>query len=95
MDHHLLAKLWDDTLAGPVPDLGLGNYSSSTRPASSSSRMRLGDVGKEGGGMGQQEAQRSIMTMRNNPMSESPPVSPAGSLSPSSEKVQPLSFYGN
>ncbi|CAK7340632.1 unnamed protein product [Dovyalis caffra] len=92
----LLDQLWDDTVAGPLPDSGLGKLrkkpSFGLRPNSgkesdggSGSVMRSYD-----GGATVEETKkvtRSIMIVRppgyqNNGSSATPPASPAGSTPP-------------
>ncbi|KAI3676015.1 hypothetical protein L1987_85611 [Smallanthus sonchifolius] len=81
----LLDQLWDDTLAGPRPDKGLGKL----RKQSTFS-FRSSDSGKESQPVTNQPAEdpamritRSIMIVKPvRSQSDTPPASPAGSTPP-------------
>ena len=89
----LLDKLWDDTLAGPRPETGLGRL---RKHASFSLQINSGKDEIVGGGISRtfsddlQEEEprvtRSIMIKRPagcpSPVSGTPPASPAGSTPP-------------
>ncbi|KAL3538191.1 hypothetical protein ACH5RR_001557 [Cinchona calisaya] len=85
----LLEKLWDDTVAGPRPDSGLGKL---RKPSSFNFRSNSGkeaDVSprSHGDGAGEDAVRvtRSIMILKQPPqvdVKDSPPVSPAGSTPP-------------
>ncbi|XP_028096582.1 dormancy-associated protein homolog 3-like isoform X2 [Camellia sinensis] len=74
----LLDQLWDDTVAGPRPENGLGKlrkqHTFTVRPSKES----------EGGGAEEgMRVTRSIMILKPPPTQNgSPPVSPAGSTPP-------------
>ncbi|CAN1219791.1 Dormancy-associated protein homolog 3, partial [Linum perenne] len=100
----LLDQLWDDTVAGPRPDTGLGKLRKH-RTFSFRSTAGNGSVKSYGGGGDEASAAvseestrvtRSIMIVRPpGYQSGSPPVSPAGStppVSPFSGKTV-LSFF--
>ncbi|CAA7406059.1 unnamed protein product [Spirodela intermedia] len=84
----LLDKLWDDTVAGPRPESGLGKlrkYSNFVAPRIDTSIA--GDMGRTGGGEDSPEATprvtRSIMIKRpSGSPAATPPESPAGSTPP-------------
>ncbi|KAK1440448.1 hypothetical protein QVD17_06275 [Tagetes erecta] len=91
-DHHLcflamslLDQLWDDTLAGPRPDKGLGKLRKQ-----STFTFRSSDSGKETKPVVNTAAEdpgmrvtRSIMIVKpERNQSETPPASPAGSTTP-------------
>ncbi|XP_008807304.2 dormancy-associated protein homolog 3-like [Phoenix dactylifera] len=89
----LLDKLWDDTLAGPQPDAGLGRlrkpFSLSIRPPSAREEAAAGGGGGGGRSYGEEEeprVSRAIMikrpTGRPSPASGTPPSSPAGFTPP-------------
>ncbi|KAL8155534.1 dormancy-associated protein homolog 3 isoform X1 [Apium graveolens] len=87
----LLDQLWDDTVAGPRPETGLGKLRKQFRPNTSGKEVMEGNVRK-----GSEEAvkvTRSIMIMKpphsTNQGDETgtPPASPAGSTPP----ISPLS----
>ncbi|XP_011036884.1 PREDICTED: auxin-repressed 12.5 kDa protein-like isoform X5 [Populus euphratica] len=102
----LLDQLWDDTVAGPLPESGLGKLrkmpSSGLRP----------NPGKESGGgsvmksyreeattVDEKRVTRSIMIVRppgyTNVSSTTPPASPAGSTPPVSPFAEsPFGFEG-
>ncbi|XP_034930221.1 dormancy-associated protein homolog 3 isoform X4 [Populus alba] len=100
----LLDHLWDDTVAGPLPDNGLGKLrkkpSYGLRPNSGKeSDGSGGSVMRSYGGEATTEetkkVTRSIMIVRppgyqNNGSSSTPPASPAGSTPP----VSPFSGFG-
>ncbi|XP_010259525.1 PREDICTED: dormancy-associated protein homolog 3-like [Nelumbo nucifera] len=87
----LLDKLWDDTLAGPLPDNGLGKL---RKPSAFSFRSNSGkdsDVGR-GRSYGDDSTDEAIRVTRSIMIIKppgnltvdngSPPVSPAGSTPP-------------
>ncbi|KAK1434491.1 hypothetical protein QVD17_00234 [Tagetes erecta] len=71
----LLNQLWDDTLAGPPPDKGLGKL----RKHSTFS-FRSSDSGKDKAQGEDTRVTRSIMIGKSE--NETPPASPAGSTPP-------------
>ncbi|KAE9458961.1 hypothetical protein C3L33_09125, partial [Rhododendron williamsianum] len=78
----LLDQLWDDTIAGPRPDKGLGKLRK--QPTFT---LRALSSGKESDGGSAEEGvrvTRSIMIVKppGVTQNDSPPVSPAGSTSP-------------
>ncbi|GER55414.1 dormancy/auxin associated protein Drm3 [Striga asiatica] len=86
----LLDQLWDDTVAGPRPDTGLGKLRKhstfSFRPNSGKEpEVANGgrSTGEEAGG-GAVRVTRSIMIVKppQDNQKDSPPVSPAGSTPP-------------
>ena len=91
---NLLAKLWDDTLAGPPPEKGLGKL----RKQNISFRSLNSD--KESEAVGNTAAEypsmrvtRSIMIVKpERSLSETPPASPAGSTPPVSPFAGSESF---
>ncbi|CAN1784184.1 Dormancy-associated protein homolog 3 [Linum perenne] len=100
----LLDQLWDDTVAGPRPDTGLGKLRKhrtfSFRSTAGNDSDGGGSVKSYGGGAVSEESTRvtrSIMIVRPpGYQSGSPPVSPAGStppVSPFSGKTTVLSFF--
>ncbi|GAB2277441.1 hypothetical protein Dimus_012147 [Dionaea muscipula] len=87
----LLEKLWDDTVAGPRPDNGLGKlrkYNTFNFRSSSGKEMEGGEARSYGDDIASEEVRRvtrSIMIMKPpGYQSGSPPVSPAGSTPPMS-----------
>ncbi|KAG7021078.1 Dormancy-associated protein-like 3 [Cucurbita argyrosperma subsp. argyrosperma] len=87
----LLDQLWDDTVAGPRPDSGLGKlrkHSTFTGRNSSGSKELDGGSARSYGEESSQSSvriTRSIMILRPpGYQSGSPPISPAGSSSPAS-----------
>ncbi|XP_057497205.1 dormancy-associated protein homolog 3-like isoform X2 [Actinidia eriantha] len=81
----LLDQLWDDTVAGPRPDSGLGKLRKqpSFTPPSRSGKESDGGGSKEEG----LKVTRRIMIVKPPiTQSGSPPVSPAGSTPPEGEK---------
>ncbi|KAK9292562.1 hypothetical protein L1049_020536 [Liquidambar formosana] len=99
----LLDKLWDDTLAGPQPESGLGRlrkYSTfNFRPSSGKAESDGGNASRSYGEENTEEAvrvTRSIMIVKPpGYQSGSPPISPAGStppVSPFSGGRQPHRF---
>ncbi|XP_073044485.1 dormancy-associated protein homolog 3 isoform X2 [Primulina eburnea] len=93
----LLDQLWDDTVAGPLPDNGLGKLrkhstfsfrSNSPKESEGSSRRSMGEEAVED----VTRVTRSIMIVKPQQLSmkDSPPVSPAGSTPP----VSPFSGGG-
>nr|GEY79719.1 hypothetical protein [Tanacetum cinerariifolium] len=77
----LLDQLWDDTVAGPPPDKGLGKLRKH-----STFTFRSSDSGKETTAVNQDPAMRvtrSIMIAKpERTLSDTPPSSPAGSTPP-------------
>ncbi|XP_075510206.1 dormancy-associated protein homolog 3 isoform X1 [Primulina tabacum] len=100
----LLDQLWDDTVAGPLPDNGLGKLrkhstfsfrSNSPKESEGSSRRSMGEEAAED----VTRVTRSIMIVKPQQLSmkDSPPVSPAGStppVSPFSGKVEGEKPFG-
>ncbi|GMI65600.1 hypothetical protein like AT1G56220 [Hibiscus trionum] len=92
----LLDQLWDDTIAGPPPENGLGKLRKYTfRRPNSAKDSDGGSVRSYGDETSPEEAMRvtrSIMIVKppgcqigsppNSPSGSSPPVSPAGSSPP-------------
>ncbi|XP_073142299.1 dormancy-associated protein homolog 3-like isoform X3 [Henckelia pumila] len=85
----LLDQLWDDTVAGPLPDNGLGKLrkhstfsfgSNSGKESEGLNRRSLGEEAAEDA----TRVTRSIMIVKPQQLSmkDSPPVSPAGSTPP-------------
>ncbi|XP_010914472.1 dormancy-associated protein homolog 3 isoform X2 [Elaeis guineensis] len=87
----LLDKLWDDTVAGPQPDAGLGRLrkpsSLSLRPPSARDEAAAGE-GRSCGEEEEPRVTRAIMIKRPggrpSPASWTPPSSPAGFTPPAS-----------
>ncbi|KAG1326239.1 dormancy-associated protein [Cocos nucifera] len=87
----LLDKLWDDTVAGPQPDAGLGrlrkSFSLSLRPPSARDEAAAGE-GRSCGEEEEPRVTRAIMIKRPggrpSPASWTPPSSPAGFAPPAS-----------
>ncbi|XP_051145593.1 dormancy-associated protein homolog 3-like [Andrographis paniculata] len=86
----LLDHLWDDTVAGPPPDSGLGKLrKNATFTFRTSSGKESSDVLSNRKSFGEEAAAaedavkvtRSIMIVKPN-QKDSPPVSPAGSTPP-------------
>ncbi|KAL3516019.1 hypothetical protein ACH5RR_022921 [Cinchona calisaya] len=103
----LLEKLWDDTVAGPRPDSGLGklrkhstfNFRPNTgKEVEVGSPRSYGDVG--GAATAAEDAvrvTRSIMILKPPPqvdVKDSPPASPAGSTPGSTPPVSPFAGTG-
>ncbi|XP_008454074.1 dormancy-associated protein homolog 3 isoform X1 [Cucumis melo] len=87
----LLEQLWDDTVAGPRPESGLGKLrkhsTSSGRPSSGSKELDGGSARSYGEDSSESPVRitRSIMIVRPpGYQNGSPPISPAGSSSPAS-----------
>ncbi|KAB5556203.1 hypothetical protein DKX38_007112 [Salix brachista] len=88
----LLDQLWDDTVAGPLPESGLGKLrkmpSLGSRPNSGkeSSGGVMRSYGEEATTADEKRVTRSIMIVRppgyTNGSSTTPPASPAGSTPP-------------
>ncbi|XP_057963247.1 dormancy-associated protein homolog 3 isoform X3 [Malania oleifera] len=85
----LLDQLWDDTVAGPRPENGLGKlrkYSSLNSRSASGKELEGGNARSYGDEDGTDEAirvTRKIMIVKPpGYQSGSPPVSPAGSTPP-------------
>ncbi|XP_058225815.1 dormancy-associated protein homolog 3-like isoform X2 [Rhododendron vialii] len=83
----LLDQLWDDTIAGPRPDKGLGKLRK--QPTFT---LRALSSGKESDGGSVEEGvrvTRSIMIVKppGVTQNDSPPVSPAGSTTPVEERL--------
>ncbi|KAK1370717.1 dormancy-associated protein-like [Heracleum sosnowskyi] len=96
----LLDQLWDDTVAGPRPDSGLGKLRKQSSLGFRS--LNSSDANKESDGGSMRSAvdnpgrvTRSITILKPPPVlgdqSETPPASPAGSTTPNS----PLSRGGS
>ncbi|KAJ6414036.1 hypothetical protein OIU84_006784 [Salix udensis] len=98
----LLDQLWDDTVAGPLPESGLGKLRKmpSLGPRPNSGKESSGGVmrsyGEEATTADEKRVTRSIMIVRppgySNGSSTTPPASPAGStppVSPFSDVVSP------
>ncbi|KAG1338721.1 dormancy-associated protein [Cocos nucifera] len=94
----LLDKLWDDTVAGPRPETGLGKLrkhsSFAFRPSSGKGEAMDRGSAKSGGTEEEPKVTRTIMIKRPNgcpsPGNGTPPSSPAGSTPP----VSPFSGGG-
>ncbi|KAK1401691.1 dormancy-associated protein-like [Heracleum sosnowskyi] len=91
----LLDQLWDDTVAGPRPETGLGKLRKQFRPNTSGKDLNV----RAGGENASEEAvkiTRSIMIMKppsspnQGDQTGTPPASPAGSTPP----ISPLSGGG-
>ncbi|XP_047311739.1 dormancy-associated protein homolog 3-like isoform X2 [Impatiens glandulifera] len=89
----LLGQLWDDTLAGPLPETGLGKLRK--RPTFSLRPAKESEDGNGGGNSNESvKVTRSIMIVRppqmNNQDGSTPPsspaASPAGSTPPEEER---------
>ncbi|KAK6139440.1 hypothetical protein DH2020_026817 [Rehmannia glutinosa] len=86
----LLDQLWDDTLAGPRPDSGLGKLRKYNSFSFRSSSVKETEVANTGRSLGEEAAEdstrvtRSIMILKppQANLKDSPPVSPAGSTPP-------------
>ncbi|KAJ6414037.1 DORMANCY-ASSOCIATED PROTEIN 1 [Salix viminalis] len=88
----LLDQLWDDTVAGPLPESGLGKLRKmpSLGPRPNSGKESSGGVmrsyGEEATTADEKRVTRSIMIVRppgySNGSSTTPPASPAGSTPP-------------
>ncbi|KAH0994874.1 hypothetical protein GBA52_018738 [Prunus armeniaca] len=88
----LLDQLWDDTVAGPRPDIGLGKLRKhktfSFRSSSANGSSDGGNVGSYGEDSTEEVTRvtRSIMIVKppgyGSGNSGSPPISPAGSTPP-------------
>ncbi|KAL8109332.1 dormancy-associated protein homolog 3-like isoform X1 [Apium graveolens] len=95
----LLDQLWDDTVAGPRPDSGLGKLRK--QPSLGFRSLNSGEANKESDGGNMRSAgdnpgrvTRSITILKPlvvGDQSETPPASPAGSTTPNS----PLSRGGS
>ncbi|XP_048607463.1 dormancy-associated protein homolog 3 isoform X2 [Brassica napus] len=90
----ILDHLWDDTVAGPRPENGLGklrkHHTFSFRPSSGNDQLDGGNVGSYGGDSPDEglKVTRSIMIIKPpGYQGGSAPVSPAGSTPP----ISPLS----
>ncbi|KAJ6737645.1 DORMANCY/AUXIN ASSOCIATED PROTEIN [Salix viminalis] len=103
----LLDQLWDDTVAGPLPESGLGKLRKmpSLGPRPNSGKESSGGVmrsyGEEATTADEKRVTRSIMIVRppgySNGSSTTPPASPAGStppVSPFSAEEGPFGFEG-
>ncbi|XP_071726679.1 dormancy-associated protein homolog 3-like isoform X1 [Rutidosis leptorrhynchoides] len=82
----LLDQLWDDTLAGPCPDKGLGKLRKlstfSSRPSDSGKEISSPATNKSVDDSAM-KVTRSIMIVRpERTQSDTPPSSPAGSTPP-------------
>ncbi|XP_038877722.1 dormancy-associated protein homolog 3-like isoform X3 [Benincasa hispida] len=87
----LLDQLWDDTVAGPRPESGLGKLRKhstfSSRPSSGNKELDGGSARSYGEDSSESPVRitRSIMIVRPpGYQNGSPPISPAGSSSPAS-----------
>ncbi|KAM7273554.1 hypothetical protein ACFE04_028218 [Oxalis oulophora] len=85
----LLDQLWDDTVAGPRPDYGLGKLRKhSSLPSTNSSGKELISGGGSVRSFGDEATEegmrvtRRIMIIKPPGYTSSPPVSPAGSTPP-------------
>ncbi|CAN6820735.1 unnamed protein product [Brassica oleracea] len=85
----ILDHLWDDTVAGPRPENGLGklrkHHTFSFRPSSGNDQLDGGNVGSYGGDSPDEglKVTRSIMIIKPpGYQGGSAPVSPAGSTPP-------------
>ncbi|KAK9086390.1 hypothetical protein Syun_028784 [Stephania yunnanensis] len=86
----LLDKLWDDTVAGPQPDSGLGRLRRYNTFAAAGSRQSPGGKVDQSSGEDQTvKVTRSIMIIKppgnqtaSNGSGGTPPISPAGSTPP-------------
>ncbi|KAL3632223.1 hypothetical protein CASFOL_025207 [Castilleja foliolosa] len=83
----LLDQLWDDTVAGPRPESGLGKLRKHSTFSFGSNSGKEIDV-NSGRSIGEEAAEdevrvtRSIMIVKPANHKDSPPVSPAGSTPP-------------
>ncbi|XP_047311738.1 dormancy-associated protein homolog 3-like isoform X1 [Impatiens glandulifera] len=89
----LLGQLWDDTLAGPLPETGLGKLRK--RPTFSLRPAKESEDGNGGGNSNESvKVTRSIMIVRppqmNNQDGSTPPSSPAASPAGSTPPVSPF-----
>ncbi|GFP79149.1 hypothetical protein PHJA_000058400 [Phtheirospermum japonicum] len=92
----LLDQLWDDTVAGPQPESGLGKLRKHSTFSFRSNSSKDSEVVNSGRSIGEEDAvrvTRSIMIVKppQANQKDSPPVSPAGStppVSPFAGKVQ-------
>ncbi|XP_052194096.1 dormancy-associated protein homolog 3-like [Diospyros lotus] len=75
----LLDQLWDDTVAGPRPENGLGRL---RKQPSFTFRSSSGKESESGGSEERVRVTRSIMIVKPPTPNGSPPVSPAGSTTP-------------
>ncbi|KAF7847962.1 hypothetical protein BT93_B1406 [Corymbia citriodora subsp. variegata] len=88
----LLDHLWDETVAGPTPDSGLGKlrkHNTFSSRSNSGKESEAASARSYGGGASPQEAVKKVtrsITIVRPPgyQSGSPPVSPAGSATPGS-----------
>ncbi|KAL9682519.1 hypothetical protein QQ045_014320 [Rhodiola kirilowii] len=80
----LLDKLWDDTVAGPRPDFGLGKLRKHSTFSSRSSPSKVMDLAIDSGEETTPRVTKSIMIVRppGVQISGSAPTSPAGSTPP-------------
>ncbi|KAM0014522.1 putative dormancy/auxin associated protein [Helianthus debilis subsp. tardiflorus] len=81
----LLNKLWDDTIAGPPPDKGLGKLRKPNLSFRSLNSEKETETGGTTGGAEHPATRvtRSIMIVKpERSLSETPPASPAGSTTP-------------
>nr|XP_034912976.1 dormancy-associated protein homolog 3-like isoform X4 [Populus alba] len=102
----LLDQLWDDTVAGPLPESGLGKLRKMPslglrpNPESGSGGGVMRSHGEESTTVDEKRVTRSIMIVRppgyTNGSSTTPPASPAGSTPPVSPfpAESPLGFEG-
>ncbi|XP_071726727.1 dormancy-associated protein homolog 3-like isoform X3 [Rutidosis leptorrhynchoides] len=94
----LLDQLWDDTLAGPCPDKGLGKLRKlstfSSRPSDSGKEISSPATNKSVDDSAM-KVTRSIMIVRpERTQSDTPPSSPAGSTPPEADQRH-LGFVGS
>ncbi|KAI7745326.1 hypothetical protein M8C21_027489 [Ambrosia artemisiifolia] len=81
----LLNKLWDDTIAGPPPDKGLGKLRKQNLSFRSLNSEKESETGGNTSAAEYPAAKvtRSIMIVKpERTLSETPPASPAGSTTP-------------
>ncbi|KAM7478316.1 hypothetical protein LguiA_026529 [Lonicera macranthoides] len=91
----LLDQLWDDTVAGPRPESGLGKLrkQSTFSPRSNSAKESVGAAATDD----VMKVTRSIMIVKSNQgkqIGSSPPVSPAGTTPPVSPFAETLMVNG-
>ncbi|KAK6159870.1 hypothetical protein DH2020_003251 [Rehmannia glutinosa] len=86
----LLDQLWDDTLAGPRPDSGLGKLRKYNTFSFRSNSVKESEGANTGSSLAEEAAEdstrvtRSIMILKppQANLKDSPPVSPAGTTHP-------------
>ncbi|KVI01600.1 hypothetical protein Ccrd_020121 [Cynara cardunculus var. scolymus] len=92
----LLAKLWDDTVAGPPPEKGLGKLRKQSNLSfrSLNSDKESETVGNTAVEYPSMKVTRSIMIVKpERSLGETPPASPAASTPPVSPFAGKLQFY--